>query len=283
MKVARGRAEIRAVLDEDRRAGKSIGFVPTMGALHEGHLSLMSAARAACDVVVVSVFVNPLQFGAGEDYEQYPRDEAHDLSLLDARGVDVAFLPRVEEMYATDRSTTVTVAGVSELFEGAHRPGHFDGVATVCGKLFNIVGPDVAYFGQKDAQQVAVLKRMVRDLDFPLEIVVCPTVREPSGLAVSSRNAYLSDAERANATAVFRALEAGARHAAAGEFSAAEIAMRAVLDEADGVETDYAACVDPDSFAAPRPGAPVLLAVAARVGPARLIDNVVVETEPPVA
>jgi pantoate--beta-alanine ligase len=274
MKIARRRGEVRTALEEARRSGRSIGFVPTMGALHDGHLSLVRAARAGCDVVVLSVFVNPLQFGPEEDFDVYPRAESRDLALLEAEGVDLAFAPEVEEMYPHEASTTVSVGRVSESFEGAHRPGHFDGVATVCAKLFNIVAPDRAYFGQKDAQQVAVLKRMVRDLDLTLEIVVCPTVRAPDGLALSSRNAYLSTEDRGRATALYRALQAGATDAAAADFEGAERTMRAVLE---GIEVDYAGCVDPDTFGAPRRGAPVLLVVAAYIGSTRLIDNLMVE------
>jgi len=272
--IERRRNGVRAALEEARSGGRSIGFVPTMGALHDGHLSLIRAARAASDIVVVSVFVNPLQFGPDEDFQSYPRDETRDLALLEAEGVDVAFVPKVEEMYPRDASTTIRIARLSESFEGAHRPGHFDGVATVCAKLFNIVAPDRAYFGQKDAQQIAVLKRMVRDLDLPLEIIVCATVRAPDGLALSSRNAYLSTKDRRRATVLFRALQAGAAAAAAADFAGAEQTMRAVLE---GIEVDYAACVDPQTFGAPRAGAPVLLVVAAYIGATRLIDNLEVE------
>jgi pantoate--beta-alanine ligase len=277
MNVVRTRAEVRRAVAAARRTGREIAFVPTMGALHEGHLSLVRAARATGASVVVSIFVNPLQFGPGEDLDAYPRDEDRDVDLLRAEGADVVFLPPVEEMYPPGRATVVRVAGVSDPLEGAQRPGHFDGVATVCAKLFNIVTPDRVFFGQKDAQQVAVLRRMILDLDFSLELVVCPTVREPSGLARSSRNVYLSESERESAAALFRSLRAGEPFARRGEFGEAERAMREVLDAAPAVATDYARVVDPDTFGAPRPDAPVLLAVAARVGPARLIDNLLVE------
>ena len=277
MKVARTAAELRALLDEPRRAGRTIGFVPTMGALHEGHLSLLRAARRRDDVVVVSVFVNPLQFGPGEDFEAYPRDEEGDLELAEGEGVDIAFLPTVEQMYPQGAGTVVDPGPIGEIYEGAERPGHFRGVCTVVAKFFNLVDPDRAYFGQKDAQQVAVIRRMVADLDFPLEIVVCPTVRAPDGLALSSRNRYLSPDERRRATALYRALVAGREVLErGGDPVMAENEMAALLAGAPGIELGYAAAVDPDSFGPPGPGGPVLLAVAARVGRARLIDNLLV-------
>lgn len=279
MKIARTAAEIRALVAEARRRDHSVGLVPTMGALHEGHLSHVRRARAESNLVVVSIFVNPLQFGPGEDLDAYPRDEEGDARLLAVEGADVVFAPGVEEIHPHDRATTVTIRGLSEVLEGAHRPGHFDGVCTVVAKLLNLVTPDRAYFGQKDAQQVAVLKRMVTDLGFPVEIIVGPIVREPSGLALSSRNAYLSEAERGRATALSRALEAGSAPAAAGDFDAASEAMLAVLRSEVGVEPDYATAVDADSFGPPEKGGRVLLVVAARVGPARLIDNLLVEVE----
>jgi pantoate--beta-alanine ligase len=274
--VIRSEAELREILEPARREGRTIGFVPTMGALHAGHLSLVQAAKERTDLVVLSIFVNPLQFGPGEDLSRYPRDEQRDLDLSRAEGVDVAFLPSVEEMYPRDRSTVVSVGGVSEPLEGASRPGHFDGVATVVAKLFNQVRPDVVFFGQKDAQQLAVIRRMVRDLAFPVEVIAHPTVREPDGLALSSRNAYLGPDDRKKAVVISQALEAGRAaldHGSGTE--GAEAAMAELLRSIDGIEVDYARAVDPDTFEHPAPDRDVLLAVAARVGPARLIDNVV--------
>jgi pantoate--beta-alanine ligase len=270
-------ADLRATLAPHRRAGRSIGLVPTMGALHDGHLSLVRAARERCDVVVVTLFVNPAQFAPGEDLDAYPRDEARDAGLAAAEGADVMFAPPLEEVFPGGFATTVRVAGVTERLEGEHRPGHFDGVATVVAKLLNMAGADVAFFGQKDAQQAAVIRRLVRDLDIPVEVDVRPTVREPDGLALSSRNAYLGPDERERALALSRALFAVER--AAGEGAGVADALAAGRRELDaaGVEPEYLAAVSPDTL---RPvesfeGA-VLVAVAARVGKARLIDNVLV-------
>lgn len=277
MRVVRTGEELRAVLEPERRAGRTIGFVPTMGALHEGHLALLRSARQADEVVVLSIFVNPLQFGPNEDFQAYPRDEEGDLELAEGEGVDVAFVPGVEQMYPPGASTTVDPGPIGELYEGAERPGHFRGVCTVVTKLLNLVQPSRAYFGQKDAQQVAVIKRMVADLDFPVELVVCPTVREHDGLALSSRNRYLSAAERTQATVLYRALVAGrAVLEQGGDPAMAENEMAGLLASVPGVRPGYAVAVDPDSFGPPVPGRPVLLAVAARVGRARLIDNLVV-------
>ena len=276
MKVLRAPANLRAEVTARKRAGATVGFAPTMGALHDGHLSLIRAARAATDVVVVSIFVNPLQFGADEDFETYPRDETADLKLLESEGVDLVFLPAVEDMYPSDRSTSIEVGELGSILEGASRPGHFSGVATVVAKLFNIVQPDVAFFGQKDAQQLAVVRRIAADLSFPVEIRSCPTIRESDGLAMSSRNVRLDPAERARATALFAALEAGARvlreeHNAA----AAEKTMLETLHAA-GIDPDYAVAVDPTTFRPPAEAAPALLAIAARIGGTRLIDNLLV-------
>ncbi len=251
-----------------------------MGALHEGHLSLLRRARAACDVVVMSIFVNPLQFAPHEDFEAYPRDEERDLRLAEGEGVDLAFVPSVQEMYAKEAETSVNVGRLGEIVEGAARPGHFTGVATVVAKLFNLVRPDVAVFGQKDAQQLAVIKRMTADLFFGVEIVGSPTIREAGGLALSSRNAYLSSEDRLRAGALFSALQAGRETIAReGGPQEAERDMREVLRRADGVEPDYARAVDPDSFGPPVSGRRILLVVAARVGAARLIDNVLIEPD----
>lgn len=253
----------------------SVGFVPTMGALHEGHLSLVKAARGRCDAVVVSVFVNPLQFGPREDFASYPRDEAADAELLAGAGVDLLFLPTVEEMYPPGRTTTVSVGELATLLEGADRPGHFDGVATVVAKLFNQVQPGVAYFGQKDAQQVAVIRKLVKDLSYGIEISVQPTVREADGLAMSSRNAYLSPEQRPKATALYRALLLGAETVPEEGFEAAEKKMWEHL-VAEGLEPSYARAVDPHTFGPPSPGTTVLLVIAARLGDTRLIDNMLV-------
>jgi len=277
MRVVRRVDELRSVLDEHRRGGLSVGLVPTMGALHAGHLSLVRRARHSSDIVVVSVFVNPKQFGHGEDFERYPRDTEGDLELLEGERTDIAFLPSVEHMYPPDATVGVAAGSIGNLFEGADRPGHFDGVCTVVTKLFNIVEPDLAVFGQKDAQQVAVLRRLVNDLDFSIELDVAPIVREGDGLAMSSRNVYLTAEQRDQALALSRALEMG-RDAfdRSEDLQLAEKAMLEHLQNADGVDVAYAAAVDPDSFEDPRPGGSVLLIVAAHVGPTRLIDNLLI-------
>ena len=273
-------AELRATLDASRASGRSVGFVPTMGFLHEGHASLMDAARAAHDVVVTSIFVNPLQFGPSEDLDAYPRDLTGDTDLAERCGVDLLFVPSTREMYPEQIRTTVSVSGVSEVLEGRTRPTHFDGVATVVAKLFAIVGACHAYFGEKDFQQLAVVRQMVRDLSIPVVVVGCPTVREADGLAMSSRNAYLTPAERAAAPVVHAALERGRDAVLAGETDPA--AVRAVMAqqiEAEPLaELDYAEVVDAASFAVPDPLRGTLrLLAAARFGKARLIDNVGVE------
>jgi pantoate--beta-alanine ligase len=278
MTHARTVAGLRGELEAPRHAGRTIGLVPTMGAFHEGHLSLIRRARAECDVVVVSLFVNPTQFAPGEDLDAYPRDEARDAALAEREGADVLFAPPVEEVYPDGYATTVRVEGISDVLEGAVRgPGHFAGVCTVVTKLFNVVAPDVAYFGQKDAQQVAVLRRMVRDLDLPVELVVLPTVRERDGLAMSSRNARLTPDERRRAVSLSRALRAAETAIAAGERDPAAVAgaARAAMD---GVEPEYVALVDPESFQpVPVADGRVLVALAARVGATRLIDNTIVQ------
>jgi pantoate--beta-alanine ligase len=277
----RTKRELRAALRDIRRAGQTIGLVPTMGYLHEGHLSLIRAARAECDLVVMSLFVNPTQFGPGEDLDRYPRDEERDLRLAAEAGADLVFAPPVAEVYADDASTAVEVTGLlTGVLDGdpARRgPEHFRGVATVVAKLFNIVGPDVAYFGQKDAQQAVVIRRVVRDLDFPVRIEVMPTVREPDGLAMSSRNAYLEPADRERATALSRALAAAERTARADSLAAGLEAARAELAAA-GIEPEYLEARDAETLApvAQLGDRPVLVALAARVGAARLIDNVLI-------
>jgi pantoate--beta-alanine ligase len=273
-------AELRAALAAARADGAVVGFVPTMGALHAGHRSLLAAARRETGLVVASVFVNPLQFGPTEDLATYPRDRDGDLAVLEADGVDLAFLPGEREVWPAPPEVRLRVGALGERLEGARRPGHLDGVATVVAKLLHLVGPSRAYFGQKDAQQLAVVRRMVADLAFPNEIVACPTVREPDGLAVSSRNAYLSAEERARAAALYQGLLAGRGRWAAGERdpAAVEAAAEGALATAPGVEAEYVALVEPDGFGpVQRAEAGHVLAVAARVGRTRLIDNVILE------
>ncbi|HJW60204.1 MAG TPA: pantoate--beta-alanine ligase [Actinomycetota bacterium] len=271
-------AELRAATDAARQRGAGVGFVPTMGALHAGHRALLARARAENRFVVASVFVNPLQFGPAEDLASYPRDREADLAVLAAEGVDLAFLPAEGEVWPAPPEVRLRVGGLAERLEGLVRPGHLDGVATVVAKLLHLVGPSRAYFGQKDAQQLAVVRRMVDDLAFPNEIVACPTVREPDGLAVSSRNAYLSAPQRRRATALYRALRAGRDVFLAGQLDpvAVEAAARDLLDDLDGVEPDYVALVDPATFDPVKQAEPgQVLATAARVGRTRLIDNVI--------
>ena len=287
MRTLRTKAELREALAGPRREGMSIGLVPTMGFFHEGHLSLMRRARADCDLVVVSLFVNPAQFGPEEDLDAYPRDEQRDASLAEAEGVDVLWAPDASEMYPDRFSTTVEVGGeLTGVLDGdpARRGrSHFRGVTTVVSKLFNCVQPDVAYFGRKDAQQAVVIRRMVRDLDFPVRIEVLPTVREEDGLAMSSRNSYLGPEDRERAAAISRALRAGSAAAEGGERSAEAIvdAVEAELSRS-GIEPEYVEARDAEDLepVASLNGGPVLLAVAAQVGPARLIDNVVIPGKP---
>jgi pantoate--beta-alanine ligase len=272
-------ADVRAAVSGARRAGATIGLVPTMGAFHEGHLSLMRRAREQCDRVVVSLFVNPAQFNEQADLDGYPRDEDRDAALAAEAGVDYLFAPPVEQVYPPGFATTVSVGGVTEVLEGAARGrGHFDGVATVVTKLFNIVSPDAAYFGQKDAQQVAVIRQMVRDLDMPVRIEVCPIVREPDGLALSSRNVRLSGGERARALALHRSLAAARESVAAGEREPAKVKASALAALASsGIEPEYFELVSAETL---EPvwclDGEVLALVAARVGATRLIDNDVI-------
>ena len=281
MDVVETTAACREVLDRARATGRVVGLVPTMGALHEGHTSLMARARAECDVVAVSIFVNPLQFGDPDDIARYPRTLERDLLACAEAGADLVFVPPVTEMYPSWPAlpaTTVSVSGVSDRWEGASRPGHFDGVATVVSKLFSIAGPCRAYFGLKDFQQLAVVRRMVRDLCLPVEVVGCPIVREADGLALSSRNVRLSSAERRAATVLSAALAAGRAAIAAGERSGAAVAraMRVATSGEPLVDLDYAVAVDAVSLqeaGAIEDAATVRLLVAAQVGPVRLIDN----------
>ena len=276
MRVVETIAELRAALLGPRRTGLRIGLVPTMGAFHEGHLSLMRRARAECDVVVVSLFVNPTQFNEPTDLERYPRTRERDEALAEQSGVDYLFAPAAEEVYPPDFATTVVVSGVTETLEGTQRGrSHFDGVSTVVAKLFNIVGPDVAYFGQKDAQQAIVIRRLVRDLDMPVGIEVCPTVREPDGLALSSRNAHLSATERARAGGLHRALDAIQRAVSAGERDPAAARARGLVElRNSAIEPDYLELVSADTLApVSEIDGNVLAVLAARVGSTRLIDN----------
>jgi pantoate--beta-alanine ligase len=272
VKTVRTVADLRAALAD---APRPVGLVPTMGFFHDGHLSLMRAARAGNETVVVSLFVNPSQFGPGEDLASYPRDEERDLRLAEAQGVDIVFAPAVEEVYPAGFATSVEVDGLTGPLDGASRPGHFKGVTTIVTKLFNMARPDVAYFGQKDAQQALVIDKLVRDLDMPVRVEVCPTVREPDGLAMSSRNAYLTPEDRERAPAISRALRAAEQAVERGQVDAEAViaAARGELDEA-GIEPEYLELRSATDLApAQRVNGSTLLAVAARVGTARLIDN----------
>jgi pantoate--beta-alanine ligase len=259
-----------------RREGVRIGLVPTMGALHEGHLSLIDLVRPHCDRLVVSVFVNPTQFGPTEDFDRYPRDLDRDTTLLQKRGADAVFAPEVSEIYPAGHATYVEVEGLSSVYEGAIRPGHFRGVCTIVAKLYNIVLPDVAAFGQKDAQQASVLRQLTRDLHLPIEFIVGPTVREADGLAMSSRNSYLTADERPKATVLFRALKAAEACIRAGERRGDTVreAMRRVIDQVPEFKPDYSDIVWPESFEqVDEVRGDVLAIVAGRIGSVRLIDN----------
>ncbi len=277
MKHIHSVAEMKTLCREIARSGKSLGFVPTMGALHQGHASLVRASKAQCDATAVSIFVNPLQFGPNEDLDKYPRGLERDSQMLEALGVDIVFTPAASEMYPADATTYVEVGGLSERLDGRSRPGHFRGVATVVAKLFEIVRPDRAFFGQKDAAQVAVLRRMVRDLNMDVELIVCPIVREPDGLAMSSRNAYLSADERKKALVLQRSLMRVSHQAELGETDARRLIEigKSVIAEEPAARLDYFAIVDPDSLEPVSDiSRGVLVAVAAYVGTTRLIDNI---------
>jgi pantoate--beta-alanine ligase len=280
VRVVRTVTEIRAAVAEARSRGDGVGLVPTMGAFHEGHLSLIRRARAESGLVVVSLFVNPTQFGANEDLSAYPRDEARDAVLAREAGADILFAPAVAEVYPDGFATTIHVSGITEVMCGAVRGAqHFDGVATVVAKLFGMVAPDAAYFGQKDAQQIVVVRRLVRDLDIPVRIVACPIVREADGLAMSSRNVYLDEAARAQATALNRALTAAQSAVGAGTTDAAAVLAVAQAElAASGIVPEYLELRAPDDLHTVEVvDGPTLLAVAARVGRARLIDNRILE------
>jgi pantoate--beta-alanine ligase len=275
--------DIRAACRAARRGGKRLGFVPTMGALHEGHLSLVRAARASCDAVAASIFVNPMQFGPNEDLAKYPRSFERDRELLAKEGVELLFAPSVEEMYPAGAVTWVTVEGLSSKLDGRSRPGHFRGVTTVVAKLFHIVEPDAAFFGQKDAAQVAIVRRMVRDLNLPVEIVACPIVREPDGLAMSSRNAYLDPQQRKQALVLHRGLLQVKKSWEEGEREAGKLLTvgRDELSAEKSVRLDYLEIVDPDSLVpVENTAGGALVAVAAFVGLTRLIDNLVLPRSP---
>ncbi len=279
MKIIRTIPEMQRYADQQRRAGKTIGFVPTMGYLHEGHLSLMRLARPRCDVLVVSIFVNPTQFGPNEDFDRYPRDFEHDEQLCRQERVDVVFYPDVQEMYPLPYYTYIDVEKLSETMCGASRPGHFRGVATVVTKLFNIVKPHLAVFGQKDYQQALIIQQMVRDLNFDIEILLGPIVREPDGLAMSSRNQYLSPEERRKARILYQSLQLAQQRVSAGERDARKIqaAMEAMIQQVPGVQIDYVVIVDGrtlEPIAEIRDG--TLVALAVRIGQTRLIDNTII-------
>ena len=280
MKIAKTIKSVRKLVRAARNTGRIIGFVPTMGALHIGHISLIAAARKKCDFVVVSIFVNPTQFGPREDFQKYPRPLAADLKICRKAGVDVVFAPTSKEMYGDENLTWVNVEKLTGPLCGQSRPGHFRGVATVCAKLFNIVLPDVAFFGQKDAQQAVVIKKMVADLNMPLKIVVCPTVRQADGLAVSSRNQYLTPEQKKDAVFLYKSLQKCREMVEAGVKNVPEIAaqMRKILNSSPLIEIEYIGIVDAETLEAiDRISGRVLAALAVRIGPTRLIDNILLD------
>jgi pantoate--beta-alanine ligase len=281
MKVAKTIKSVRVLVKAARKAGRTIGLVPTMGALHQGHISLIKRSVKNGDFVVVSIFVNPTQFGPREDFKKYPRPIAADLKICKDNGVDVVFIPAPKQMYGAGTLTWVSVEKLDEPMCGRFRHGHFRGVATVCAKLFNIVCPDFAHFGQKDAQQAAIIKRMVADLNFPLKIIVCPTIREPGGLALSSRNQYLSAEQRKDATSIYQALKTARQMIKSGVANPKTIAdrMRKIISASNSLTgVDYISIVDAGTLQnLNRVAGRVLVAVAARFGSTRLIDNILVE------
>ena len=282
MEVAETIESIRNLVKAARSGGGKIGLVPTMGALHIGHISLIEAAVKTCDFVVVSIFVNPTQFGPGEDLEKYPRPLEDDLEVCRKAGVDAVFTPTPEQIYPVENLTWVNVEKLTEPLCGQFRPGHFRGVTTVCAKLFNIVAPDIAFFGQKDAQQTIVIKRMVADLNMSLEIVVCPTVREPDGLAVSSRNQYLTAEQRKDAAYIYKSLQKCRQMIDAGITDTQKIIaeMRDILQPASSIKIEYVSIVDAETLGnVDRIAGKVLAAVAVRIGPAQLIDNILVDAD----
>ncbi len=280
MKVTKTIKSVRKLVKSARDKGKKTGFVPTMGALHIGHISLIEKAAKECDFVVVSIFVNPTQFGPGEDFKKYPRPFKNDLDICRKAGVDVVFAPSPQEIYPGENLTWVNVEKLTEPLCGRSRPGHFRGVATVCAKLFNIVTPDIAYFGQKDAQQAIVIKRMVADLNMPLKIVVCPTVRRADGLAESSRNKYLSERQKRDATYIYKALKKCESLIKAGTKNSKTIIgeMKKILNEVPSIKIEYISIVDAETLQELKEiRGKVLAAVAVKIGSTRLIDNIVVD------
>lgn len=280
MEILKTIDEVRKIVSKARSAGKKIGLVPTMGALHEGHFSLIRAAKKQCGFAVVSIFVNPTQFGPGEDIDKYPRPFDADVKGCQKEGVDVVFAPTAEQMYPQENLTWVNVEKLSGSLCGKSRPGHFKGVATVCAKFFNIVQPDIAFFGQKDAQQAVIIQRVVADLNMPLKIVVCPTVREKDGLAMSSRNQYLKPGERKDAALIYAALQEAEIFIAAGERKSEMLIgeMKKILKISRQIEIDYIGIVDAQTLQElDEARGKVLIAVAVKIGQARLIDNIVID------
>ncbi|MGD8787110.1 MAG: pantoate--beta-alanine ligase [Phycisphaerales bacterium] len=281
MEVAETIESVRNLVKSARADGKTVGLVPTMGALHIGHISLIEAAAPKCDFIVVSIFVNPTQFGPGEDFEKYPRPLEADLKICEEKGVDVVFAPTPDQMYPLEKLTWVNVEKLTDTLCGRSRPGHFRGVTTVCTKLFNIVTPDMAFFGQKDAQQAIVIKRMVADLNMPLEIIICPTVREPNGLAVSSRNQYLSEQQKNDAANIYKSLEKCRQMVEGGIENTSEIIaeMTKILQQVPSMQIEYISIVDADMLDnIDRITGTILVVVAVKLGPARLIDNILLDT-----
>jgi pantoate--beta-alanine ligase len=280
MKIAKTIESVRRLIKAARRASKTIGFVPTMGALHTGHISLIEAAKKKCNFVVVSIFVNPTQFGPKEDFKKYPRPIKADLKMCRKAGVDCVFTPTPHEMYPSENLTWIDVEKLSEPLCGKFRPGHFRGVATVCAKLFNIVLPDIAYFGQKDAQQAIVIKRMVADLNMPLKIVVCPTMREKTGLAMSSRNQYLTPQQKKDAAYIYKSLQKCRQMIKQGVTDSKKIitAMRKILRQIPSAQIQYVSIVDAETLQnIGKITGKVLAAVAVKIGPTRLIDNILID------
>lgn len=281
MKVAKTIESVGELVKTARSEGEKIGLVPTMGVLHIGHISLIESAVKKCDFVVVSIFVNPAQFGPGEDFEKYPRPLEADLEVCKKAGVDVVFAPTQNQMYGSENLTWVNVEKLTEPLCGKSRPEHFRGVTTVCAKLFNIVEPDFAFFGQKDAQQAIVIKRMVADLNMPLEIVVCPTVRQPDGLAVSSRNQYLNEQQKKDATLIYKSLRKCREMVDAGITDTRKIIteMRKILNQASSIKIEYVSIIDAKTLQAiDHISRRVLAAVAVKIGQARLIDNILLDS-----
>ena len=280
MEVAKTIKAVRSLVKIARSKDSKIGLVPTMGALHTGHISLIEAAVKECDFVVVSIFVNPTQFGPGEDFEKYPRPLEADLEICREAGVDVVFAPEPRHIYPAENVTWVTVEKLTKSLCGRSRPEHFRGVTTVCAKLFNIVAPDAAYFGQKDAQQAIVIKRMVADMNMPLEIVVCPTVREPNGLAISSRNQYLSEQQKKDAANIYKSLQMCRMLIDAGTTDTLQIIaeMEKILQQVPSIKIEYVSIVDAETLESiEKIAGKILAAVAVKIGPARLIDNILVD------